>query len=98
MTKNQEYLQRTIWLGENYGLNDFIDYYKNYSIVINDYFRFSDFMRIVIYKLEKNNRIVKVYENNNKEEILKIFGKNLQKNSYSTVHKKIVNFIKAYDL
>ena len=55
-------------------------------------------MKISIYKLNEKNNIIKVYENNSREEILEMFGKNLQENSYNTVHKKIVNFIKTYDL
>ena len=37
-------------------------------------------------------------EEGEEEEILEMFGKKLQENSYNTVHKKIVNFIKTYDL
>ena len=98
MTKNQEYLERTIFIKDALSTRDFTDYYKNYYIVINGYYDTYDFMKILIYKLNEKNNIIKVYENNSREEILEMFGKNLQENSYNTVHKKIVNFIKTYDL
>ena len=98
MTKNQEYLERIIFIKNTLSTRDFTDYYKNYYIVINGYYDTYDFMKISIYKLNEKNNIIKVYENSSREEILEMFGNNLQENSYNTVHKKIVNFIKAYDL
>ena len=99
MTKNQDYISRVVWLKESLSTRDFMDWYKNYCIVIKGYYESYDFMNLIIYKLVRNNTLVlKVYENLNREEILMLFGNKLQENSYNTVHKKIINFIKNYDL
>ena len=99
MTKNQEYISRVVWLKESLSTHDFKDCYKNYCIVIKGYYDSYDFMNLIIYKLVGNNTsVLKVYENLNREEILMLFGNKLQENSYNTVHRKIINFIKNYDL
>ena len=99
MTKNQDYICRVVWLKESLSTRDFMDWYKNYCIVIKGYYDSYDFVNLIIYKLVRNNTsIVKVYENLNREEILMLLGNKLQENSYNTVHKKIINFIKNYDL
>ena len=99
MTKNQDYISRVVWLKESLTTRDFMDWYKNYCIVIKGYNDSYDFMNLIIYKLVRNNTsILKVYENLNREEISMLFGNKLQENSYNTVHKKIINFIKNYDL
>ena len=99
MTKNQDYICRVVWLKESLSTRDFMDWYKNYCIVIKGYNDSYDFMNLIIYKLVRNNTsVLKVYENLNREEILMLLGNKLQENSYNTVHKKIINFIKNYDL
>ena len=99
MTKNQDYISRVVWLKESLTTYDFMDWYKNYCIVIKGYYESYDFMNLIIYKLVRDNTsILKVYENLNREEISMLFGNKLQENSYNTVHKKIINFIKNYDL
>ena len=99
MTKNQDYICRVVWLKESLSTRDFMDWYKNYCIVIKGYNDSYDFMNLIIYKLVRNNTsVLKVYENLNREEILMLFGNKLQENSNNTVHKKIINFIKNYDL
>lgn len=99
MTKNQEYIERVVLLNEFITTYDFTDYYKNYYIVIKGYYDTYDFMNLIIYKLVRNNTTtLKVYENLNRENILELFGKRLQKNSYSTIHKKLVNFINDNNL
>ena len=99
MTKNQEYISRVVWLKESLSTHDFTDCYKNYCIVIKGYYDSYDFLNLIIYKLVRNNTsVLKVYENLNREEILMLFGNKLQENSNNTVHKKIINFIKNYDL
>ena len=99
MTKNQDYICRVVWLKESLSTRDFMDWYKNYCIVIKGYNDSYDYMNLIIYKLVRNNTsVLKVYENLNREEILMLLGNKLQENSYNTVHKKIINFIKNYDL
>ena len=99
MTKNQDYISRVVWLKESLSTHDFMDCYKNYCIVIKGYYDSYDFMHLIIYKLVRNNTsVLKVYENLNREEISMLFRNKLQENSYNTVHKKIINFIKNYDL
>ena len=99
MTKNQDYIMRVVWSREFLTTHDFIDYYKNYCIVIKGYYDSYDSMNLIIYKLVRNNTsVLRVYENLNREEILEMFGKNLQENSYNTIHKKLINFIRTYDL
>ena len=51
MTKNQEYLERTIFIKNGLSTRDFTDYYKNYYIVIDGYYDTYDFIKISIYKL-----------------------------------------------
>ena len=99
MPKNQDYISRVVWLKESLTTRDFMDWYKNYCIVIKGYYDSYDYMNLIIYKLVRNNTsVLKVYENLNREEILMLLGNKLQENSYNTVHKKIINFIKNYDL
>ena len=99
MTKNQDYISRVVWLKESLSTRDFMDWYKNYCIVIKGYYDSYDYINLIIYKLVRDNTsVLKVYENLNREEILMLLGNKLQKNSYNTVHKKIINFIKNYDL
>ena len=99
MTKNQDYICRVVWLKESLSTRDFMDWYKNYCIVIKGYNDSYDYMNLIIYKLVRDNTsVLKVYENLNREEILMLLGNKLQENSYNTVHKKIINFIKNYDL
>ena len=99
MTKNQDYIMRVVWSHEFLTTYDFVDYYKNYCIVIKGYYDSHDLMNLIIYKLVRNNTsVLKVYENSNRKEILMLFGNKLQENSYNTVHRKIINFIKNYNL
>lgn len=96
--QRKEYLERTIFQTEieNITTNDFIDTYKNYGFIINGFFSDLYFIRIVIYRLNDNNDLIKVYENDYIEEIYEIFGKNLKDNSRNTVKSKVKNFIKTY--
>ena len=53
MTKNQEYLERTIFIKDALSTRDFTDYYKNYYIVINGYYDTYDFIIAYIIGLSQ---------------------------------------------
>ena len=52
-------------------------------------------MNIAIFKLTKQGNIIKVYENDNSEDIINLFGKNFRNNNIDTVRRKIGQFIKV---
>lgn len=97
MRKNKENLSYYVWFNDNnYGTHSHCDFYKNYCIAIHGYWEYYNKLEIIIYKYnEKNNNIIVVYHNNNEEKIKEILGKNFRKNTYETLHKKIVKFINS---
>ena len=97
MRKNKENLSYYVWLNDNnYGTHSYCDFYKNYCTAIHGYWEYYNKLEIIIYKYnEKNNNITVTYRNNNENEIKEILGKNFRKNTYATLHKKIVKFINS---
>lgn len=97
---DKEFLKRKafIYATNNYNnvTNCFISTYKNYSYCITNFYNNFCFMSITIFKLTKEGNIKVVYENNNLEDIIKLFGKNFRNNSINTVRRKIGEFIKIY--
>ena len=73
----------------------FISTYKNYGYCITNFYNRFGIMNIAIFKLTKTGNIIKVYENDNSEDIIKLFGKNFKSNSIDTVRRKIADFIKT---
>ena len=73
----------------------FISTYKDYGYCISNFYNSFSIMNIAIFKLTKQGNIIKVYENDNSEDIIKLFGKNFKSNSIDTVRRKIADFIKT---
>ena len=73
----------------------FISTYKNYGYCITNFYNRFGIMNIAIFKLTKDGNIIKVYENDNSEDIAELFGKNFKSNSIDTVRRKIADFIKT---
>ena len=72
----------------------FISTYKNYGYCITNFYNRFGIMNIAIFKLTKQGNIIKVYENDNSEDIINLFGKNFRNNSIDTVRRKVADFIK----
>ena len=73
----------------------FISTYKNYGYCITNFYNRFGIMNIAIFKLTKQENIIKVYENDNSEDMVKLFGKNFRNNNIDTVRRKIGQFIKV---
>ena len=71
---------------------EFLERKAFYYIVNNNF----DIINIKIFKLTKGGNIKVAYENNNLEDIIKLFGKNFRNNSIDTVKRKVREFIKIY--
>ena len=72
----------------------FISTYKNYGYCISNFYNSFSIMNIAIFKLTKQGNIIKVYENDNSEDIINLFGKNFKSNNVDTVRRKVADFIK----
>ena len=72
----------------------FISTYKEYGYCISNFYNSFSIMNIAIFKLTKQGNIIKVYENDNSEDIINLFGKNFRNNSIDTVRRKVADFIK----
>ena len=73
----------------------FISTYKDYGYCISNFYNSFSIMNIAIFKLTKQGNIIKVYENDNSEDIIKLFGKNFKSNNVDTVRRKVADFIKV---
>lgn len=72
----------------------FISTYKDYGYCISNFYNSFGVINIAIFKLTKQGNIIKVYENDNSEDIAELFGKNFKSNSINTVRRKVADFIK----
>ena len=72
----------------------FISTYKNYGYCISNFYNSFSIMNIAIFKLTKQGNIIKVYENDNSEDMVRLFGENFRNNNIDTVRRKIADFIK----
>lgn len=97
---DKEFLEKKAFyyiVNNNFNVTEcFISTYKNYSYCITNFYNNFDIINIKIFKLTKEGNIKVVYENNNLEDIIKLFGKNFRNNSIDTVKRKVREFIKIY--